>query len=117
MSATNADEAGLALAVNADNWQLPPYNRWAYWHVRRHPADPADPAPEKARALPPAEGQPAAVDVAGVGLVRLDGRESTVGAVLADTYTDALVVLQDGALVAEWYGAEGAPNRPTRRCR
>ena len=30
---------------------------------------------------------------------------------LADTYTDALVVLQDGALVTEWYGAEGAPDR------
>ena len=37
---------------------------------------------------------------------------STVGDVLADTYTDAYLVLQDGALVTEWYGPLGAPDRP-----
>ena len=30
---------------------------------------------------------------------------------LADTYTDAYVVMQDGALVTEWYVPEGAPDR------
>ena len=30
----NADEAGSGqLAVTAANWQEPPYNRWAFWHV------------------------------------------------------------------------------------
>ena len=29
-----------------------------------------------------------------------------------DTYTDAYLVLQDGALVTEWYGSLGAPDRP-----
>ena len=37
---------------------------------------------------------------------------STVGDVLGDTYTDAYLVLQDGALVTEWYGPLGAPDRP-----
>jgi CubicO group peptidase (beta-lactamase class C family) len=32
--------------------------------------------------------------------------------VLEDTYTDAYLVLQDGALVTEWYGPLGAPGRP-----
>ena len=35
-----------------------------------------------------------------------------MGDVLGDTYTDAYLVLQDGALVAEWYGPLGAPDRP-----
>lgn len=30
---------------------------------------------------------------------------------MADTFTDAYVVLQDGELVTEWYGPEGGPDR------
>jgi CubicO group peptidase (beta-lactamase class C family) len=44
-------------------------------------------------------------------MTRADGSEFTVGDVLADSYTDAYVVVQDGAVVAEWYGPEGAPDR------
>ena len=35
-----------------------------------------------------------------------------MGEVLADTFTDAYLVLQDGELVTEWYGPLGAPDRP-----
>src|SRR5215469_5518206 len=61
---------------------------------------------------PAAPGRPAAFDLSRVGLTRADGTPATVGDVLADTFTDAYVVLHDGELVAEWYGPEGAADRP-----
>jgi CubicO group peptidase (beta-lactamase class C family) len=95
--------------VNAENWQEPPFNRWAYWHVEDIlPTQPVPRGSGPVRALPPVE----AVDPLQVKVIRSDGEEATVGSVLADTYTDAYVVLQDGGLVAEWYGAEGAADRP-----
>jgi CubicO group peptidase (beta-lactamase class C family) len=94
--------------VTAGNWQEPPFNRWAYWHASEflptyrvsHGAGPA-------RVLP---ASPAPADLLGTGLARADGSAGTVGEVLADTFTDAYVVLQDGELVAEWYGRLGAPD-------
>jgi hypothetical protein len=50
-------------------------------------------------------------DPLATAVTRANGSASTVGDVLADTYTDAYVLLQDGELVAEWYGALGAPDR------
>ncbi len=95
--------------VNADNWQQPPFNRWAYWHIEDIlPTQPIPRGDRPVRALPAAES----VDPLDVNVIRSDGEEATVGDVLADTYTDAYVVLQDGGLVAEWYGAEGAADRP-----
>jgi CubicO group peptidase (beta-lactamase class C family) len=99
--------------VTALNWQDPPANRWAFWHVgdllptyrvRRGGAP---------RPLPAADARP---DLLSVPVTRMDGTPgpssaSTVGDVLADTYTDAYLVLQDGALVTEWYGPLGAPDR------
>jgi CubicO group peptidase (beta-lactamase class C family) len=41
----------------------------------------------------------------------MDRTPGTVGDVLSGTYTDAYLVLQDGALVTEWYGPLGAPDR------
>lgn len=97
--------------VTAENWQSPPYNRWAYWHVKEIiPTQRIAPA-RRPRPLPPADGPAAAVDFGQVALTRLDGRDATVADVLADTYTDALLILQDGAVVTEWYGPEGAPDR------
>ena len=108
---SNADEAAgaeLIAAVTAENWQLPPYNRWAYWHARDLlPTLPIAASP-RPRPLPVVEEAP---DIAGVGVVRVDGRKSTVGEILAESYTDAVVVLQDGAVAGEWYGPEGAPDR------
>ena len=95
--------------MSAGNWQLPPFNRWAFWHVkdvlptRRIPRGSGP-----VRELPTATGHS---ELTEVGLTRRDGSFATVAQVLADTYTDAYVVLQDGALVTEWYGSEGAPDR------
>ena len=44
-------------------------------------------------------------------MTRVDGSVGSVADVIDETYTDAYVVVQDGALVAERYGPEGAPER------
>ena len=96
--------------VTGSNWQDPPFNRWAYWHVSDIlPTYTVSRGTGPARALPPWPGD---LDVTSVPLTRLDGSDATVGDVLGDTYTDAYLVLQDGALVTEWYGAEGGPDQP-----
>jgi CubicO group peptidase (beta-lactamase class C family) len=107
----------VAGAVTASNWQEPPANRWAYWHVaeilptrsvRRGDGPPRTLPPARAAGLPDA----GAGELLATGMIRADGTAATVGAVLDGTFTDAYVVLQDGALVTEWYGPSGAPDRP-----
>jgi CubicO group peptidase (beta-lactamase class C family) len=96
--------------VTAYNWQDPPVNRWAFWHVSE-----ILPTYEVARGNGPTRVLPAsaaALDLLGLPVARLDGSAGTAGEVLADTFTDAYVVLQDGELVTEWYGPLGAPDRP-----
>ena len=96
--------------ATAENWQDPPFNRWAYWHIRE-----ILPTYLVSRGAGPARGLPASAataDLLGIGLTRIDGSAGTVGAVFEDTFTDAYVVLKDGELVSEWYGPEGAPDRP-----
>jgi len=100
--------------VTARNWQDPPVNRWTYWHVAEIlPAYRVSRGDGPARDLPPppAGGDRAAFRPA-VAVTRADSSAGTVGDVLADTFTDAYLVLQDGKLVAEWYGPRGAPDRP-----
>jgi CubicO group peptidase (beta-lactamase class C family) len=96
--------------VTAYNWQDPPFNRWAFWHV-----DEILPTYQVSRGDGPARVLPAsaaALDLFELPVARLDGSAGTAGEVLADTFTDAYVVLQDGELVTEWYGPAGVPDRP-----
>jgi CubicO group peptidase (beta-lactamase class C family) len=92
-----AAEAQVTLA----NWQDPPFNRWAFLHMRELipsqliPAGPDGPSP-----LPASHGP-----MADPPVWRLDGTTATAAEVFAGTYTDALVVLHDGQLVAERYNA------------
>ena len=100
--------------VTARNWQDPPFNRWAFWHVGDLlPTYRVPRGDGQVRPLP-AAGRP---DLLSVPVTRMDRTPAppltgTVGDVLDDTYTDAYLVLQDGALVTEWYGPLGAPDRP-----
>jgi CubicO group peptidase (beta-lactamase class C family) len=95
--------------VTAYNWQDPPFNRWAFWHVAEIlPTYPVSRGGEPVRALPGSAGP----DLPGVPISRLDGSADTAGEVLDGTFTDAYVVLQDGELVTEWYGPLGGPDRP-----
>ena len=96
--------------VTANNWQDPPFNRWAFWNVSEIlPTYRVGRGDGPARVLP---ASAAALDLLGLPVTRLDGSAGTAGEVLGDTYTDAYVVLQDGELVTEWYGPLGAPDRP-----
>jgi len=102
--------------VTAHNWQDPPVNRWAYWHIGEilptYRVSRGDgPARELPRS-PLADNRAAADDLLAVAVTRADRSAGTVGEVLADTFTDAYLVLHDGQLVAEWYGPLGAPDRP-----
>ena len=100
--------------VTARNWQDPPANRWAFWHVGEIlPTYRVSRGDGPVRALPPAS--PAVDDRLGllaVTVARADGSPGTVGDVLTDTFTDAYLVLQDGELVTERYGPLGAADRP-----
>src|SRR5437667_1276894 len=91
-----APEAQVTLA----NWQDPPYNRWAFRHMRE--VIPSQPIPAGSAGYGGAGGLPAAPwPLPDPPVWRLDGSTATAAEVFADTYTDALVVLQDGHLVAE----------------
>ena len=92
-----ATESQVTLA----NWQDPPFNRWAFRHMRELipsqliAASPGDPSPLPAAHVPMPDPP----------VWRLDGSAATAAEVFAGTYTDALVVLHDGRLVAERYDA------------
>jgi CubicO group peptidase (beta-lactamase class C family) len=123
-----SQEAGpevQGVPVTAGNWQDPPVNRWAFWHVDEilptyrvsrgdGPARnlPRSPAADDSAADDSAAGDGAAGDLLAIALTRADRSDGTVGEVLADTFTDAYLVLQDGELVTDWYGPLGAPDRP-----
>jgi len=101
-----AEEGQVTLA----NWLDSPFNRWSFWHVREllptHRVSRGD-GPVRAitatdREVPHLQSLP---------ITRADGSAGTVGEVVADTFTDALVVLHDGHLVSEWYGSNGASDR------
>ena len=89
-----APESQVTLA----NWQDPPFNRWAFRHMRELIPSHAIPAGQPA----PLPGGPLMTDPA---VTRLDGSTSTVADVLAGTYTDAFLIVHDGQVVAERYYA------------
>ena len=95
--------------VTVGQWQDPPVNRWAFWHVPE-----ILPTYRVARGRGPARRlpeSPATADLPAIPITRADGSAGTVGDVLAGTFTDAYVVLQNGELVTEWYGPQGAADR------
>lgn len=85
--------------VTLANWRTPPFNRWAFHHVREivPSADiPNDPA--RVVALP---SQP--VDLAKLRIDPGSGEPFTFEGFLEETSTDGMVVLQRGKLVFERY--------------
>ncbi|MDN5766854.1 MAG: beta-lactamase family protein [Humibacillus sp.] len=89
------------------DWRGAPHNRWAFWHVPDLLPTQAVRCASTARPLPAASPT---VDVRTVAVDRVDGTSSSLASVLTDSYTDACVVLHDGAVVFEEYAEEGHPD-------
>ena len=84
--------------VTLANWQEPPFNRWAFQHVRE-----LIPTARISRGTGPACDLPRAErDVLGVRF-RSGDRELSVADMLAETFTDGFLVLHRGQIVAEHY--------------
>ena len=108
-AASPADALGLMAGfppaprsrVTLANWQHPPFNRWAFRHMRELiPSQPIPAGPGTAQPLPVSSrvlGNPP--------VTQLNGSKATLADVLAETSTDALVVLYEGQLIAECYDA------------
>ncbi len=93
--------------VTLANWQDPPFNRWAFQHIRE-----LIPTARISRGHGPAWELPRAErDVLGIRF-RSGDRELTVAGLLAETYTDGFLVLHRGQIVAEHYFNGMAPDVP-----
>jgi CubicO group peptidase (beta-lactamase class C family) len=93
--------------VTQANWQRAPYNRWAFQHVRE-----LIPTARIARGDGPAWELPRAErDLNDIGFAA-PGGPMTVGKMLAETYTDAFLVLHQGRIVTERYFDGMRPDTP-----
>ena len=93
--------------VTLANWQDPPFNRWAFQHVRE-----LIPTARIARGAGPAWPLPRAErDVLGFRF-RSEDRELSVAEFLEETYTDGFLVLHQGRILAEHYFNDMAPDIP-----
>jgi CubicO group peptidase (beta-lactamase class C family) len=92
------DAEGRALGVTAANWLDGPYNRWGFRHV-----------PELCRTAPIARGAgqvrplPRAERDLGDFALSYGGRRLDLDDLLAETFTDGFLVIQDGAILTERY--------------
>src|SRR4051812_48229102 len=84
--------------VPLEQWQVGPWNRWAYQHVRE-----LIPSARVAcsRSPSPLPSRPSALGA--TRFDRGDGTQATVDEYLASSWTDGLVVLHAGAVVHERY--------------
>jgi len=94
--------------VTLANWQDPPFNRWAFRHMRELIPCQLIPAGRHGPGPWPASG----LSLGDPPVARLDGSVATVEDVLAGTFTDAFLVVHDGELVAERYFAGMSAGTP-----
>jgi CubicO group peptidase (beta-lactamase class C family) len=84
--------------VTAENFMLPPYNRWGFQHIRELFPTRAVPPAASPWALP---SKPE--DLGDIQVELGGGRRTTVGEWLASAYTDGFIVLDRGTVVHEQY--------------
>ena len=88
--------------VTLATWQEEPNLRWAFRHMREIMPTHSIPADRQTTRLLERSATPSAL---GAPVTRLDGTATTAGDVFDTTWTDALLVLQDGKIVDERYYA------------
>ena len=92
------------LRVTLLNWQDPPFNRWSFQHLRE--LIPTQRIPVGQGPVRPLARHHTMLDPGAVTVHRVDERVSSLGDVLDETWTDAVVVVHDGRIVLErYYGA------------
>jgi CubicO group peptidase (beta-lactamase class C family) len=104
---SGAPPFGPQSQVTLANWQDPPYNRWAFQHVRE-----LIPTVRIPRGAGPYWRL--AMDNRDIGGIRVrwGQRELSIAELLAETYTDGFLVLHQGQVVAEQYFNGLAPDVP-----
>jgi len=90
------------------NWQDPPFNRWSFQHLRE--LIPTQRIPRGEGPARPLEWHGSPLDPAAIAVHRIDDRQSTLAEVLAETWTDAVVVVHDGRIVLESYDNAMTPD-------
>lgn len=96
--------------VNLSNWQDPPYNRWSFQHLRE-----VIPTHRISRGVGPhrpLEHHESALVAGAVTMHRLEGGTSTLEEVLAETWTNAVVILHEGRIVLEGYANDMQQDTP-----
>jgi CubicO group peptidase (beta-lactamase class C family) len=104
---TGAPPFPADFAVTLANWQDPPFNRWAFQHVRELiPSARIAGRPGPVRPLPRDEGELGRLAFA------VNGRRLTVAEFLDDTWTDGFLVLHRGRVITEQYFNGMRPETP-----
>ena len=84
--------------VTLANWRKPPFNQWSFTHVRELIPTAAIPADRESIAEIPS----AIADLGGLE-IDFDGSRYDITGFLAETRTDAMLVLHEGRIVQEYY--------------
>jgi CubicO group peptidase (beta-lactamase class C family) len=98
---------GPQSAVTLANWQDPPFNRWAFQHIRE-----LIPGARIARATGRVQPLPRSERELGGVAFSFERRELTVAEVLDETWTDGFLVLHHGRVVCERYFNGMTPQTP-----
>jgi CubicO group peptidase (beta-lactamase class C family) len=96
--------------VTLANWQDPPYNRWSFQHLRE--VIPTHRISRGWGPIHPLQYHQQPLLPTSVPVHRIDGAAATLADVLADTWTDAVVIVHDGRVVLEHYANGMAPDTP-----
>jgi CubicO group peptidase (beta-lactamase class C family) len=87
------------LAVPKLDWDRPPWNRWAFQHIRELlPTQEVWRGGGHAKKLPRDER-----DLDGIEVASCSGSKTTLASLLDETFTDGLLVLKDGVIRTERY--------------
>ncbi|WP_378949101.1 serine hydrolase domain-containing protein [Mesorhizobium sp. ANAO-SY3R2] len=97
-----------AMPLPRTSWDEPPWNRWAFQHVREIvPTVEVWRGEGPVRALPRAE-----TNLDQLSVTDSEGRPTTLAGLLDETYTDGFLVLKDGKIAYERYFNGMTPRTP-----